>query len=84
MHKKMGHNRVAVIRTNNRYGRVGVMEYADAATRFGAPFVIEERFKDGETDFRSQLQRIKKTSPDAILIWGNAKESGLIVQQINE
>lgn len=81
MHKKMGHARVAMIRANNRYGRVGVMEYADAATRLGYPFVIEERFNDGESDFQSQLQRIKKTNPDALLIWGNARESALIVQQ---
>ena len=82
MHRKMGHKRVAMMRANNRYGRVGVMEYADAATRMGFPFIIEERFNDAETDFTSQLERIKKTRPDAILIWGNAKESALILQQI--
>jgi ABC-type branched-subunit amino acid transport system substrate-binding protein len=82
MHRKMGHKRVAMIRANNRYGRVGVMEYADAATRMKYPFIIEERFNDGETDFKSQLERIKKTKPDAILIWGNAKESALILKQI--
>lgn len=82
IHKKMGHSRLAVIRANNRYGRVGVMEFSGAAIRLGHPFVIEERFSDGETDFKTQLERIKKTSPDAILIWGNAKESALILQQI--
>jgi ABC-type branched-subunit amino acid transport system substrate-binding protein len=50
--------------------------------RVGHPVVIEERFLDGDTDFTTQLERIKKTSPDAILIWGNAKESALILQQI--
>jgi ABC-type branched-subunit amino acid transport system substrate-binding protein len=44
--------------------------------------VIEERFNDGESNFSEQLNRMKKTSPDAILIWGNARESGLILQQI--
>jgi len=84
IHKKMGHSRVAVIRANNRYGRVGVMEYTDAALRVGYPIVIEERFNDGETIFKTQLERIKKTSPDALLIWGNAKESALILRQIRE
>jgi ABC-type branched-subunit amino acid transport system substrate-binding protein len=46
--------------------------------------IIEERFNDGETDFKTQLERIQKTSPDAILIWGNAKESALILCQIRE
>ncbi len=80
----MGHKRVAMIRANNRYGRVGVMEYADAATRLGHPFVMEERFNDGESSFTSQLERIKKVSPDAILIWGNAREEGIILRQLRE
>ena len=84
IHEKEGHARVAVIRANNRYGRVGIKEYADAAIRVGHPMVIEERFNDGETDFKTQLERIKKTSPDAILIWGNAIESALILQQIRD
>jgi branched-chain amino acid transport system substrate-binding protein len=77
-----GHKRMAVIRANNRYGRVGTVHLNRTATRMGFPFVIEERFKDGETDFKSQLERIKKTNPDAIAMWGNAKESALILKQI--
>jgi ABC-type branched-subunit amino acid transport system substrate-binding protein len=78
------HSRVAVIRTNNRYGRVGILHFTRSSTRIGYPLIIEERFNDGETDFKEQLERIKKTSPDAIQIWGNAKESALILQQIRE
>jgi ABC-type branched-subunit amino acid transport system substrate-binding protein len=82
MIKTDGHKRIAVIRANNRYGRVGTLHLNRTATRMGFPFVIEERFKDGETDFKVQLERIKKTNPDAIALWGNAKESALILQQI--
>lgn len=79
---KDGHSRVAVIRANNRYGRVGLKIFSESATRVGHPVVIEERFSDGETDFSTQIERIKKLTPDAILIWGNAKESGLILKQL--
>jgi ABC-type branched-subunit amino acid transport system substrate-binding protein len=82
--EKMEHERVAVIRTNTRYGRVGIMEYSGVAVRLGHPMMIEERFNDGEIDFKMQLENIKKVSPDAILIWGNAKESALILRQIRE
>lgn len=82
--EKMKHDRVAVIRTNTRYGRVGIMEYSGVAVRLGHPMMIEERFDNGETDFKMQLENIKKVSPDAILIWGNAKESALILKQIRE
>ena len=82
IYEKMGHERVAVIRANSRYGRVGIMEYSGIATRLGHPMMIEERFEEGETDFKMQLENIKQSSPDAILIWGNAKESALILKQI--
>jgi len=82
--EKMEHERIAVIRTNTRYGRVGIMEYSGVAVRLGHPIMIEERFNDGEIDFKMQLENIKKVSPDAILIWGNAKESALILRQIRE
>ncbi len=84
IYEKMGHERVAVIRANNRYGRVGIMEYSGVAVRLGHPVMIEERFELGETDFKMQLENIKKSSPDAILIWGNAKESALILRQIRD
>ncbi len=78
------HSRVAVIRVNNRYGRVGVVHFNKTATRLGYPIIIEERFKDGETVFTEQLQRIKDTKPDAIIIWGNPKESALILKDLRK
>ena len=82
IYNKDKHARVAMIRANNRYGRVGTLHFNRSATRIGFPVIIEERFSDGETDFKTQLERIKKTDPDAIAMWGNAKESALILQQI--
>ncbi|HBC78098.1 MAG TPA: hypothetical protein DEO60_14310 [Bacteroidales bacterium] len=84
IYRKDKHSRVAVIRTGSRYGRVGVLHFNRSATRIGFPIIIEERFKDGETDFKGRLDRIKGTSPDAILIWGNATETALILQQIRD
>ena len=78
------HTRVAVMRANNRYGRVGTLHFNRTSTRIGFPVIIEERFNDGETEFKAQLERIKNTNPDAVLIWGNAKESALILNQLRE
>ena len=82
IYKKDRHSRVAIIRTGARYGRVAFKIFSENAVRVGHPIVIEERFSDGETDFKTQLERIKETNPDAILVWGNAKESGLILHQM--
>ncbi len=84
IYNKDKHTRVAVIRANNRYGRVGILHFMHSANHFGHPVIIEERFNEGETVFTDQLTHIKGTSPDAIVIWGNAKESGLILQQIRK
>jgi ABC-type branched-subunit amino acid transport system substrate-binding protein len=74
------HSRIAVMRANNRYGRVGIAHFNKTATRLGYPTIIEERFKDGETVFTEQLERIKKSNPDAVVMWGNPKELGLILK----
>ncbi|MCK5067998.1 MAG: ABC transporter substrate-binding protein [Bacteroidales bacterium] len=84
IHRQKEHKRVAVLRANNRYGRVGVMEFRDAALRIGYPLVLEIRHNDGETSFTSQLERVRNSNPDAVLLWGNALEMGLIVNQMKE
>jgi len=84
MFVKEGYKRVAVMRANNRYGRVGTMHFNRTSTRIGYPIIIEERFNDLDTVYTPQLERIKKINPDAILIWGNADQSGRIVKQIRE
>jgi len=76
------HKRIAVIRANNRYGRVGTLHFNRTTTRLGYPIIIEERFGDGDKVFTAQLERIKKIKPDAILIWGNPRESALILNEI--
>jgi ABC-type branched-subunit amino acid transport system substrate-binding protein len=84
IHKQKGYERVAVLRANNRYGRVGVMEFRDAATRIGHPLVLEVRYEDGETDFETQLERVRNSNPDVVLLWGNALELGLIINQMRD
>ena len=80
-HKK-GYKNVALIRNNNRYGRVATKELKDCADRVGHPMITEMRFTDGESDFTSRLQVIRNQNPDAVVIWGNPREMGLIVKQM--
>ncbi|HLF34325.1 MAG TPA: ABC transporter substrate-binding protein [Cyclobacteriaceae bacterium] len=82
IYRQMGFTKVAMLRVNNRYGRVGTGEFKDAAERIGHPVICELRFMDRDTVFTEQLQVIKKTNPEAIMILGDPKELGLIVKQI--
>lgn len=77
-----GHKRASLLRTNNRYGRVGTEEFKDASRRMGFPVAVELRFEDGQTDFTDQLNTIKKNNSDAVVLWGDAREMGLIVNQM--
>lgn len=84
IHDVMGYSRVAVLRENNRYGRVGTAEFKDAMKRLGAPIVLEMRYERGDTTFAAQLDRIRRVDPDAVLLWGDAEEAGVVVRQMRE
>jgi ABC-type branched-subunit amino acid transport system substrate-binding protein len=84
MYQVKGLKRAAVLRTNSRYGRVGTGEFKATSERMGYPVLFELRYTDGETDFRGQLENIKKSSADAVVLWGNPEELGMIVKQMKE
>ena len=79
-----GLRRVAVLRVNDRDGRVGIGEFVKGARRLGHPIPIEQRFSNGDVDFRTQIAKIMETSPDALALWGNPEETGRIVRQVRE
>jgi ABC-type branched-subunit amino acid transport system substrate-binding protein len=74
--------RVAALRANNRYGRISIDEFRDAATRLGHPFLAELNYQLGDTDFASQLERIKALEPEVVITWGDSQESALILRQM--
>jgi ABC-type branched-subunit amino acid transport system substrate-binding protein len=82
--KELKLTRVAALRANNRYGRIGIDEFRDAATRLGYPFLAELNYQVGDTDFSVQLMRLKKLAPQAIITYGDATESGLILRQMRD
>lgn len=83
IYKIKGFNRVAVLRNNNRYGRTGIIEFKDAARRLGRPLLFELRYATGDTSFTEQLDRIRSSSAQAVVIWENSAEiAGRIVKQM--
>lgn len=79
-----GLSRVAVFRARDRYGRLGVREFRDAARRLSHPLLMEVQFVPGETDFASQLSRIAAADPEAVVLWARAAEAGRIVRQMRD
>jgi ABC-type branched-subunit amino acid transport system substrate-binding protein len=65
---ELGLKRVALLRVNSRYGRLGVPKFRDAARRLGHPVVIEQKFLPGDTDFRRALRIIQDSRADGIVV----------------
>jgi ABC-type branched-subunit amino acid transport system substrate-binding protein len=84
LYTELGLKRVALLRINDRYGRFGVIKFRDASRRLGHPVVIEQKFRRGDTDFRSQLQVIQDSRVDGIVLWTDIPEAAMILQQMRE
>ena len=81
---ELGLKRVALLRLNNRYGRLGVPKFRDAARRLGHPVVIEQKFLPGDTDFRRALRIIQDSRADGIVVWADEAQAAGILKQMRE
>jgi len=78
-----GHRRVAVLRSNDRYGRTGIKEFVDAARRMHHPIAVEMRFEETTRDWRAQIERLRRARPDALLLWGRAAAAGRALRALH-
>ena len=74
--------RIGVIRTQSRYARVGVAKFFDEAKRMGHVPVFETKFDRGDTDFSQQIRMLQTAKLDAVVIWGESREAGLLLKQM--
>jgi ABC-type branched-subunit amino acid transport system substrate-binding protein len=82
--RQLGLTRVAALRAVNRYGRMNIDEFRDAATRLGHPLIVELSYEEGDTLFTAQLEQIRALGADAVFTYGNSRESALILRQMRE
>ncbi len=76
--------RVALLRINNRYGRLGSPKFKDASQRLGHPVAIEQRFSAGTTDFRRELRSIQDSRVDGVVLWTDEAQTAMILKQMHE
>lgn len=84
MIRKLGHKRIGIIRSSNRYGRFGVREVRDSARRLKYPVIMEMAYRVGVKDFSLQLERMKVAKLDAVVHWGDAEEGAIVLNQMRE
>jgi len=59
-----------------------VAKFRDASRRLGHPPVIEQKFLPGDQDFSGQLQVIKDSRADAVVLWADEIPAARILKQM--
>ncbi len=78
--RKLTH--VGVLRVNGRYGRRGHEEFFNDARRMGFQPLVVVKYPPGAEDFTEQLHSLRRLGIDALVLWGSAREAGLILKQM--
>ena len=77
--------RVALLVSNGSAFSVGLSKYfRENFAAHGGEIVAEQKYAEGDKDFRAQLTAIKATNPDAIFASGDYAESALICVQARQ
>ncbi|MCX6715421.1 MAG: ABC transporter substrate-binding protein [Candidatus Taylorbacteria bacterium] len=77
----LGYETAAIFYVNDDYG-IGIRDlFKSSFTALGGQVVGMESFASGDTDFRSQLTKVKSVNPDVILLAAR-KEFSVILKQL--
>lgn len=79
-----GCRRIAILRSSDRFGRLGVHFFMGFIRRLGCPPVQELLFNPGTTDIGHQIAAIKDSQPDAIFFVGEPDDIGRFAKQFRQ
>ncbi len=82
--KAKGLKKIAVLNGADEYGKGGADEILVRLKTYGAAPVAHETFTLGDTNFNSQILRLKAAKPEAVLIYGFTKEVSIVLRQAKE
>jgi branched-chain amino acid transport system substrate-binding protein len=67
--QKMSINRIALISVSDGFGASGRQELLRYASEYGMEIVADEKYDPKDTDMTTQLTRIRRSGPQAIINW---------------
>jgi branched-chain amino acid transport system substrate-binding protein len=76
----VGSHAVGVVAVNNVWGEANATSLADWLTRAGAPPTASERINEGATDVSRQIERLRASNADAVILAGSAPEAAAVVR----
>lgn len=80
--KERGCRRLAILREDSRPGRVGVMHFANYIRRLGFPPVQHFNFVPGSTNLTAQMEGIRASNVDGVLLYGQPEDVGRIAARL--
>lgn len=81
---KNGVKTVGIIYLEDAYGEENVKFFEKHFTSLGGKIVAKERFVRGDSDFRTQLLKIKEKKPDAVFLVAYGPTLANLFKQMNE
>ena len=82
--KDKGFKKRAILNGADEYGKGGADELVARLKMHKLTPVAQETFNIGDTNFNSQLLRLKAAAPEAVLIYGFTKEVSIALRQAKE
>jgi len=81
---KMHSQKIAIIRQSDEYGKRGADSIVDRMKDENVKPVAYEEFGAADTDFTSQLLKIREVEPDVLVVYGYPSPSAIITRQARQ
>jgi branched-chain amino acid transport system substrate-binding protein len=82
--KSKGKNKVGILTIQNGFGDSGRHALMTIAERMGIEIVADEKFRDSDKDMTSQLTKISKKNPDAIICWAAGSTPAIVAKNFKQ
>jgi branched-chain amino acid transport system substrate-binding protein len=75
---------IAIVRQSDEYGKNGATNVGNRLKEIGNIKISEEQFNASDTDFTSQLLRIRESDADVMVVYGYPAPSAIVMRQAKQ
>lgn len=82
--KEKNTKRGAIVYTNDEFGRSVLDNFKQSATTYGVQVVEAQAAEMGSVDYRAQLAKVLRATPDVVFVGAHGTDGQLIIEQARE
>lgn len=82
--ERFGFEKIAILHSNSANGVSYRDGFKDAVEKLGGRIIASVGYNEGKTDYRSEIEQLRASSPKAVYLAGLDNEMGLILKQSKE